>query len=190
MLQRQMNWRGLVVAVLLTLNACAGFPLFGRRAAQSDEVKRTDGSRSEQFPARATLELLDSHYDGEVLSGRLLIGAESGYVRLDKRLVSRADVHVNSIFECNTGAPVAFIMADALPPPSREDDLLILAPGYMYGTTVRFKLFSEQLTGTGPECIEAQFTVFSFEEEAIVSSRVRAVRSAVASDGGALGDSR
>lgn len=153
------------------------------------DTERAQELQDEQGPVHATLEVHYIRYDGEVLSGRLLIGAESGLVRLDKRLVSRAAVHVNSVLECGSGSPAAFIMADALPPPVRQEDLLILAPGYWYGTTMRFKLFSEHFTGIGPECIEVQLTVFSFEGEALASSRIRAVRVTDATDGGTPGGS-
>jgi hypothetical protein len=184
MLMQQLK---LAPALVLVLAACTGFPLFWKKEAHSD-AKHAGDTQVEQASPHVTLEVDEIRYDGEVLSGRLLIGVESGEVHLDKRLVSRAHVHVNSVVECNSGAPVAFIMADALPPPARQEDLLILDPGYWYGTTVRFKLFSERFTGLGPECIEAQFTVFSFEGKALASSRIRAVRIAVAPDGGISGD--
>ena len=176
----------LAPALFLVLVACTGFPPFWKKEAQPD-AERAGDVQSEQPPPHVTLEVDEIRYDGEVLSGRLLIGAESGVVHLDRRLVSRAHVHVNSVFECNSGAPVAFIMADALPPPAREEDLLILEPGHWYGTTVRFKLFSERFTGLGPECIEAQLTVLALEGKVLANSRIRAVRSAAAPDGGTSG---
>jgi len=97
----------------------------------------------------------------------------------------RSDVHVNAVFECGSGVPVAFIMADALPPVASQKDLLTLTPGYWYGATVRFKLFSERFTGLGPACIEADLTVFSFEGQSLASMRVRAER--LATDGGVPG---
>jgi hypothetical protein len=178
-----MRWLKLAPALFLVLVACTGFPLFWKKEAQPD-AERAGDTQSEQAPPHVTLGVDEMRYDGEVLSGRLLIGAESGVVHLDKRLISRAHVHVNSVFECNSGASVAFIMADALPPPARQEDLLILDPGYWYGTAVRFKLFSERFTGLGPECIEAQITVFSFEGKALASSRIRAERIVTATDGG------
>lgn len=186
----RMKWLKLTPALVFSLAACTGFPLFWRKEAQPLDAERAEGVQGEQAAPRVTLDVQDIRYDGEWLSGRLLIGAESGLVRLDKRLVSRADVHVNSVSVCDSRTPVAFIVADALPPPPQAENLLILAPGCWYGTTVRFKLFSERLTGLGPECIEAQLTVFSFEGKALAGSRIRAVRSAAASEGGALGDSR
>lgn len=176
----------LTPALLLMLVACTGFPLFWKKEPQPDAERVGDAQIEEDSP-RVLLEVDEIRYDGEVLSGRLMIGAESDVVHLDKRLVSRADVHVNSVIECGSGAPVAFIMADALPSPTRQEDLLILAPGYWYGTTVRFKLFSERFTGLGPECVEAQLTVFSFEGKALASSRIRAEKIVTVIDGGTPG---
>lgn len=67
---------------------------------------------------------------------------------------------------------------------SGVEALLLLVPGYWYGSTVRFKLFSERFTGLGPECIEVELTVFSFEGKPLASTRVRAEWPA-ASGGGA-----
>jgi hypothetical protein len=128
------------------------------------------------------LEAQAVHYDGEFFSGRLLLGVEAGVVHLDRRLMPRSDIHVNAVFECRSGAPVPFIMADALTPAASQEDLLTLTPGYWYGSTVRFKLFSERFTGLGPECIEAELTVFSFEGKPLASTRVRAER--LSKDGG------
>ncbi|KFE69608.1 hypothetical protein DB31_6583 [Hyalangium minutum] len=105
-------------------------------------------------------------------------------MRLDKRLIPRADIHVNAIVDCSSGEPLSFIMADAIPAAAHEEDLLLLAPGYWYGSTIRFKLFSERFTGLGPECIEAELTVFSFEGKPLASTRVRAERPAA--NGGGL----
>ncbi|KFE65291.1 hypothetical protein DB31_1407 [Hyalangium minutum] len=65
------------------------------------------------------------------------------------------------------------------------DDLLILSPGDWYGRTVRFTLFSEYFTGIGPECIDAQLLVSSFDGALIASVPIRAVRPPVPeTDGG------
>lgn len=185
----QMNWLRLMPALLLSLAACKGFPLFWKKAEQPMDAERLGDVQGDQSSARARLELQDFHYDGEFFSGRVLIGAEAGVLRLDKRLIPRSDVHVNSVLECGSGAPVAFIVADVIPPQARQEDLLMLTPGYWYGTTARFKLFSERFTGLGPECIEAELTVFSFEGKPVASARVRAVRELQhGSDGGMPGD--
>jgi hypothetical protein len=172
-----MSWLRFAPAVLLLTAACAGFPLFWKEKEQLAET-----GQGEPSPGRATLEFQAVHYDGESLSGRLLLGAESGVVRLKKRLMPRADIHVNSIVECGSNAPVSFIMADVIPAAAHEEDLLLLSPGYWYGSTVRFKLFSERFTGLGLECIEAELTVFSFEGKPLASTRVRAER--FTTDGG------
>jgi hypothetical protein len=182
----------LAPAAFLSLAACTNFPFFwkqepsGSQSEHQEDVLLVDvGS---QAGSEATLELQDGRYDGQILSARLLIGAKTTPVRLDKRLVSRADVHVNSVLECDSNEPVAFIMADAIPPPVHKEDLLILAPGYWYGTTVRFKLFSERFTGPGPECVDVELTVFSFEGLPLANTRIRVVRDVARSeDGGVRG---
>ncbi len=134
------------------------------------------------------MDLQEIHYDGEYLSGRFLVGAEGERLRLDKRLFSNIDVNVNSVIDCQTRQNVPFIIMDAFPPRGREEDLLILEPGYWYGSTIRFPLFARELGGLGPECIEAELSLMSFEGRCVGLHRVRVVRTfQQTSDGGVTG---
>ncbi len=141
-----------------------------------------------QRPLRARIELQEVHYDGEYLSGHFLVGAEGERLRLDKRLFSNIDVNVNSVLDCQTRQNVPFLVMDAFPPRGREEDLLILEPGYWYGRTLRFPLFAKELNGLGPECIEVELSLISFEGKCVGLHRVRAVRETEqVNDGGVTG---
>jgi hypothetical protein len=123
------------------------------------------------------VEMLDIRYDRQTLSGRILVSALGGDLRLDRRLLSSASVNVDAVSECETGAPVSFLMVDSFPPAPRSEDLLILEPGYWYGTEVRFPLFSERLMGRpGPDCIEADVSLLSFGGRPVGHTRIRAAR--------------
>ena len=153
----------------------------------STPVKR---SGSINNPAHAELEMQDVRYDGQTLSGRILVGAVGGNLRLDRRLISSAFVNVDSVADCTTGSPVTFLLVDGFPPAPRDEDLLILKPGYWYGTEVRFPLFSERFMGrAGPDCIEADVSLLSYRGDPVGSARIRAVRPPQSPvDAGAPGD--
>lgn len=162
-----MNRPKLGSATLLLMTACTGFPFFWRQDA---------GSTGEQVPPRAILSVQDVQYDGLSLSGRVLVSPEGGQLRLDKRLLPTLHVNVERISNCVEGQPVTSIRADALAPLTRPEHLLLLDPGYWYGTTVRFRLFSEHFTGLGPECIEADLSLLSFDGAPVARQRIRAQR--------------
>ncbi|MBN1205803.1 MAG: hypothetical protein JXB05_12875 [Myxococcaceae bacterium] len=188
-----MNLFKIAPVVLLVVAACTGFPFFSRKAQSlEDKASVAEGSLADcgQRQPRARMELQDVHYDGEYLSGRLLVTAEGGSLRLDKRLFTNIDVNVDSVLNCSTAQNAAYMVMDAFPPRGREEDLLILDPGYWYGTTVRFSLFAEELSGLGPECIDVQLSLSSFEGRCIGVHHVRAVRAPRESmDGGRAGES-
>lgn len=85
----------------------------------------------------AGVKLEDVRYDGETLFGRLTVGAVSGPVLLDKRLIENVSVNVRSAWECTTGLPSTIVHADHFPKPPRGEDLLLLKPGSWYGARVR-----------------------------------------------------
>lgn len=124
-------------------------------------------------------------YDGEWLSGRLLISPVAASVSLDKRLLPYHSVYVHSVSDCETGRPVKYIEWDGVPLPAHEADLLTLECGYWYGATVRFHVFVDWVSGVGPECISADLTVFSSQGQPLGHLPVRATRASLgAADGG------
>jgi hypothetical protein len=121
------------------------------------------------------MEVQDIHYDGWTLSGRLLISPESGPLRLDRRLIPSIDVEVTNVSACELGS-VTSIHADVFAAPDRQENLLVLEPGYWYGKTVRFLLFAEHFTGLGPECVEVDILLVSFDGKTVARQRISAVR--------------
>ncbi|MBM7113304.1 hypothetical protein [Archangium primigenium] len=96
-------------------------------------------------------------FDGERLSGRLLVGVETGSITFDRRLVENVSVELKSIVDCTNGQPLAFLEVDSFPAPPEPDELLTLTPGYWYGADVRFALFDTHFTGPAlPECFAGE----------------------------------
>ena len=139
--------------------------------------------------SRAKLEVHDIRYDGEYLQARLLISPGDGPLLLDKRISSAVDVDVGAVRDCSTGERLKHIVMDFFPPRVSEEDILILEPGYWYGGEVRFLIFAEELTGMGPECIEFELQLLSFDRKLVGFVFARATRTPQQStDGGAQSD--
>lgn len=173
----RMNRFTLGAASLLLLAACTGFPFFGRKSSSSRRgTTQDDGAVESKVPPRAVMEIQDIQYDGWTLSGRLLVSPETGPLRLDRRLVSWFDVEITRVVDCQYGASVTAIHADVFSTLDRAENLLILQPGYWYGATVRFGLFDEHFTGLGPECVEADIILLSFDGKRVARQRIRAER--------------
>jgi hypothetical protein len=170
----QMNWLKLTPVGFLLVAACTGFPLFWEaKPSPNDTGEISEGGKT---PGRVQLELQDIHYDGETLSGRLLIGVEEGRLRLNRQLFSGIQAEVRFPVDCRTGLPVKYIIWDSFPP-HRKEDLLILERGYWYGKEIEFPIFDEHFTGLGPECLKAEIWLFSFDGRIAARRELRAERS-------------
>lgn len=155
----RMSRLALATAPLFLMTACAGFPFFNKSKPQLSEEETLRLVCGAQEPSRAELELQGIQYDGHTFSGRLLIGAASGRLCLDKRLIENVSVNVDSVRDCATGLPATFIHADYFPKPPRPEDLVLLPPGYWYGRQIRLRLFSPLLGQRGPDCIEVALSI-------------------------------
>jgi hypothetical protein len=158
--------------VLLCLaTACSGFPYLGSKVSENGKTGPSeDGIQGVQGGPQAVLELQNVQYDRGVLSGRLLVGALVDGLRLDKRLISGIHVNADSVRDCNADQEVSYVIVDFFVPAAREEDLLILNRGYWYGGEARLRLFFDP----GPECINVELSLLSFEGRRIGSARVRA----------------
>ncbi len=158
-----MRMNRLVLAALVGTAACRGFP--GSKVGNAGEA------------TRVALELQDIRYDGQALSGRLLVSAVEGSLRLDKRLIESIALPTKSVSDCETGQPVEYLVIDVLAPRPREEDVLTLQPGYWYGKEVRIPLFTTHPEGpAGPACIEAEFAFHALGGAPVARVQVRAVR--------------
>jgi len=173
-----MNRLKLGSAALLVMTACTSFPFFWRQSRPSPDMAASleAGDAGAQPPPPVALAIQDIQYDGVLLSGRVLVSPEGSPLRLDKRLLPTLHVNLEHVSNCVEGQPLTTIRADALAPLARPEHLLLLAPGYWYGTTVRFRLFSEHFTGLGPECIEADLSLLSFDGVPVARQHIRAHR--------------
>jgi hypothetical protein len=183
----RVNRLKLGAASLLLMAACTGFPFFGRKSPSSPcrEARKDTRDTNAKVPPRTVMEFQDIQYDGWTLSARLLVGPEGGPLRLDRRLVPWSDVEITRVSDCKYGS-VMSMHADVFAGLACQEDLLVLNPGYWYGRTVHFGLFDEHFTGLGPECVEADIILLSFDGKRVARQRIRAERPPVpaAPDGG------
>lgn len=149
-------------ALLLMMTACAGFPFFQKPKQRAFGMTEEDKAAAcaATSTARTELEIKEPAYDGQTVSTRILVGVREGRLCLDRRFIVNATVNIDSVRECATGLPPTYILAESFPPPPREEDLLVLTPGYWYGAQVHLPLFSEHLGLIGPDCIEVTLSVF------------------------------
>ncbi|ATB26617.1 hypothetical protein MEBOL_000045 [Melittangium boletus DSM 14713] len=72
---------------------------------------------------------------------------------------------MKSVTDCSTGRPVEFMVMDVFAKPPREEDVLLLKPGYWYGKDIRLPLIAEAPDRQrGPACIRAEIEFHSLEE--------------------------
>ena len=122
------------------------------------------------------MEVQDIQYDGFTISARILVSPEGGSLRLDRRLIPSVDVSMGIFADCERGSVPSIQMDRFFPPPNRAENLMVLEPGYWYGTTVHFRPFDDHITGIGPECVEATLRLHAFDGSVMVRERIRAVR--------------
>lgn len=178
----RLTWHVLAAALLVMLVGCTGFPWFSR--APTDRA----GDAAGKVPAisgdfsQARLELQNVSFDGETLSGRLLISPANTELRIDKRLIESFALSVDSVVECGTGAGLAYIIMDVVAPPLQEKDILTLAPGFWYGKEVRLWLFTAHATKQPlPQCFEADILYHALEVKNAARIHVRVERNLHAS---------
>jgi hypothetical protein len=157
----------LVVSCCLLMTGCQGFLAW----------KPGPSSAPPAPPARVKLEFQNLEHDGTFLSGRFLVGVESGSIRLDKRLVENVSVTVESVRACDTHEDIPYIFADYITKPLQPEHVLILEPGYWYGADLRFLLLDEKYTGKqGPPCMEVELSLGSFDDQILARQTFRAWR--------------
>jgi hypothetical protein len=128
----------------------------------------------------AQLELRDVRYDGESLSGLVLIGAKEGSVCLDKSRLSTTHLDVDWVWDCTSGisTPVPSIVVDYYATPRRKEDLVILEPGYWFGGPIHISLFQRERPGSkpNPACVEVSLSLLPLEGGPAGRVRTRAWR--------------
>lgn len=172
-----MNKPAFVSAALLLLVSCKGLPFFVWARTSPLESMSKEAVGDAAPPVRAHVELQDVRYDGQTLTGRLLITAEKGRLLLDRRLIESVYLTTESISDCGTGQALPFVIMDVLASRPREEDILVLESGYWYGKDVSIPLFTESLSQQfQPACIDAEFNFHALGGETAARLRVRAER--------------
>jgi hypothetical protein len=157
---------GLILMMVSLTTACAGFPFWTGEPTAPDTTS-----------TRVDLQLQNIRYDGEELSGRLLVSTAEGRLVLDKRLIESISLTIRSVKDCNSDQPTKFLIMDVLTSRPREEDILVLEPGYWYGKDIQITLFNERLTGQrGPDCIDAEFAFHALGGKPIARLNVHATR--------------
>ncbi|MDC0710245.1 hypothetical protein POL68_17340 [Stigmatella sp. ncwal1] len=169
-----------IPVALWGLGACGGSFLFWNKPAQLDVGKICEekgAAVGQTGSVRAGMELQNVRYDGESLSGRLLLTSAVGGLCLDKRLIESFALNVETVSECGTVRKPGFIVADVLAKPLREEDVMVVSPGYWYGKEISIPLFPSRDTEQAvPECIEVEFSFHALASGEAAHLRVRAIR--------------
>lgn len=166
-----------MTALLLTLAGCASFPLFSRQAAPASGSHDGPTAATRGDFTQATMELQNISFDGERLSGRLLISPTRASLRIDKRILETADLEVESVSDCSTGASLSYVIMDVLAPPLRESDVLMLTHGSWYGKEIHLSLFAEHATHQPlPSCFEADLVYHALDIKDAARLHVRVER--------------
>jgi hypothetical protein len=168
----------LISTLLLMVVGCRGLPFFSSASTDSNSPAEATQPIDGAF-SRARLEIQDVSYDGEDLRGRLLISPVGNNLRIDKRLIESFDLTVKSVVKCDTGEALPYVIMDVLAPALREEDILILKPGFWYGKDIRIFLFAEHATKQpGPQCFEAEIAYHALDVRNAARVHVRAERAA------------
>ncbi|MBZ4375191.1 hypothetical protein NR800_34190 [Corallococcus interemptor] len=123
------------------------------------------------------MEFQHAGFDGQTLSGRLLLGTSSGSLCLDRRLIESHTLTVERVLDCASGQPLPLLDVDVRTPPRREEDLLLLKPGQWYGRDVSVPLFPQSATGQpGPACVDVELSVHALDAANLAKPRLRVTR--------------
>ncbi|MFL5345979.1 MAG: hypothetical protein ACJ8AT_14405 [Hyalangium sp.] len=124
------------------------------------------------------MEMQDISFDGEDLHGRLLISPVGTELRIDRRLIESGDLTVDSVVKCDTGEALPYVIMDVYARAPREEDILILKPGFWYGKEIRIFLFAEHATHQpNPQCFEAEIEYHALDVKNVARVHIRAERS-------------
>ncbi|WP_224248054.1 hypothetical protein [Hyalangium gracile] len=172
-----MSLSPLLAALFLVLAGCKGLPFFSHAPTNTSDAGQSTRTVDGAFK-RARLELQEPSYDGESLRGRLLLSPLEAELRIDKRLIESIDLTVDSVVACDTGAALPYVIMDVLAPARRDEDILLLEPGFWYGKEVRILLFAEHATRQpSPQCVEAEVAYHALDVRNVARVRIRAERS-------------
>lgn len=103
-----------------------------------------------------TAQVDEIRFDGVSVSLRLLVGASSGVVAIDRRLVENVHFTINEVRSCSDGTFIRYVMEDYFPSPPASDDVLLLDPGYWYGSNLKFTVFKQRTA-----CADATFVFWA-----------------------------
>src|SRR5882724_11449029 len=101
-------------------------------------------------------------YDGEDVSGRVLIGATSEPFVIDSRLTAlTVNIDASTFHACGHEERIIIQGCKGILVirPPEPDDIITIRPGHWYGGAVKLWVFSEGVIGLGPDCLEADLVV-------------------------------
>ncbi|RKH80545.1 hypothetical protein D7X99_21590 [Corallococcus sp. AB032C] len=163
----------LLTLSLMGLSGCQG-GLFSSARPGADAQAATCPTHE---AAAARVEFQHAGFDGQTLSGRLLLGTSSGSLCLDRRLIESHTLTVERVLDCANGQPLPFLVVDVRTSPRREEDILLLGPGQWYGRDVSVPLFPQSATGQpGPECVDVELSIHALDAAKIAKPRLRVTR--------------
>lgn len=159
----QITWRLALVAFMLV--GCASHPGDGAVAVAPSTPLR--GGVAEFKP---------TSYNGEILLGRLLLGATLDTFVLDGNLYEWVDIELKNVRVCGGSERLKHWVYEALPPPPTPEQVVTLRAGYWYGEDVHFVLFDKVKTGVGPDCLEGELVVRALDRRVVARVAIRVPR--------------
>jgi hypothetical protein len=115
-------------------------------------------------------------YDGEILEGRVLLGATVDPLVIDGRLIESTDVQMDSFRACDSKDWLKHIDDCILSRPPQAGEIITISPGYWYGGKVKFWPFDKEQTGLGPDCFEAELVLRVLDGRVAATLPIRVVR--------------
>lgn len=144
------RWAALVLALLPM--ACASTPVEAETAAMQKKPIR--GGIAEFTP---------TFFNGEILEGRLLVGATIDAFAIDGRLVEDVHVELRALRKCGTQQMLGHFIFDYSMPSPRPDQVVVIRRNHWHGANLNFHLFDERKLGVLPDCFDAELLVWSLD---------------------------
>ncbi len=100
-----------------------------------------------------------SSFDGEVLKGRVLLGATIDTLVIDGRLMEYIYVELKKLRTCGKTDRLPHYDFDFVYPPVQRHEIITVRPGFWYGANVSFHIFDKKESPGLPDCFEADLIV-------------------------------
>lgn len=115
-------------------------------------------------------------FDGEVLEGRVLLGATQDAFVIDGRLMEYIYVELKELRTCGKADRLPHYDFDIMYPPLRPEDIVTIPQGFWYGRNMYFRLFDKRRSPFLPDCFEANIKVWVLDGRLAATLPIRVTR--------------